>query len=68
MEVEIEPAGMGAHKRPGWSHPRAGAWIETSNEEWIVPVGVVAPRAGAWIETHSLTQSGGYHRLFRSKP
>ena len=31
--------------------PYVGAWIETSNLNWIISVCNVAPYVGAWIET-----------------
>ena len=32
--------------------PRAGAWIETKLDDFMIPEFDVAPRAGAWIETN----------------
>ena len=37
--------------------PRAGAWIETIEQQSLSGDEVVAPRAGAWIETVCLRRS-----------
>ena len=36
--------------------PRAGAWIETDNDEKTQKFLAVAPRAGAWIETQPIVE------------
>ena len=39
--------------------PRAGAWIETDDPDYIFQRLHVAPRAGAWIETREVPRGEG---------
>ena len=50
---------------PAQVAPRAGAWIETYNDQRLRTASLVAPRAGAWIETR---YNYRHNPLFRSLP
>ena len=45
--------------------PRAGAWIETVENQSIIDINGVAPRAGAWIET---TELAAHYLASSSRP